>query len=124
MFVHLIKHWVVPVSDAGPPRLPSDCHLDNRLDVDARQLSPLDDPHADLDTKTRDDDATCHKATSHRDVVNPPAGPGACWAEACAECWIPSSSSSALPGRCRTGANASACGWSGTPWPGAPEGPR
>lgn len=47
--VHLIKDGVVAFSDAGPLSLSSNCYLDNRLDVYARQLSALNDTHADLD---------------------------------------------------------------------------
>lgn len=52
ILVYLIKDRVVAFSDAGPLALPGYRYLDNRLDVDARQLSALDDPHTNLDRKT------------------------------------------------------------------------
>lgn len=47
--LYLVKDRVVALSDAGPLRLPSYRYLDNRLDVYARQLSALDDPHTNLE---------------------------------------------------------------------------
>lgn len=49
---YLIKDRVVAFSDAGPLGLPAYRYLDNGVDVDARQLSPLNDPHTNLDKKT------------------------------------------------------------------------
>lgn len=52
MHIYLIKDWVVAFSDAGPLGLPGYRYFDNRFDVDARQLSRLDDSNANLDGKT------------------------------------------------------------------------
>lgn len=51
-FTHLIKDWVVPLSDSGPLGLPGNCYLNNRFNVDARQLSSLNDPHTNLEQDT------------------------------------------------------------------------
>lgn len=45
---HLIKYWVISLLDASPLRLSAYHYLDNRLDVNARQLSALDDSNANL----------------------------------------------------------------------------
>lgn len=49
--LHLVKDGIVAFSDAGSLRLSSNCYLDDRLDVYARQLSALNDTHTDLHKK-------------------------------------------------------------------------
>lgn len=49
--LHLVKCWIISLPDASPLRLSSHHYFDHRLDVNAWQLSALDDSNANLVNK-------------------------------------------------------------------------